>query len=101
MNPPNKLEEAIIQGVKAAQREYIKMSGGWWLSHGSESFITSMVAHQACKLGGFFVFPEASPRKITKEANERPKRGRPSRIQGKRFDILKLSRSVSTTGSRS
>jgi hypothetical protein len=82
----NKLEQAIVDGARAAQREYESMTG-WWLSHGPESFIEHHVAHSVSSKAGFIVFPEASPRKILEEKNERPK-GRPASNLGQRFDIV-------------
>ena len=88
MNQPNRLESEIIKGVKSAQKDYENMTDGWWLSHGPESFLMAMVANQIFKKGDFWVFPEASPKKIEQEMEEKRKRGRPTRVQTKRFDIV-------------
>lgn len=82
----NQLEKAVIDGAKAAQKEYGEMTGGWWLSHGPESFLEHAVATKV-KKKGFWVYPEASPRKIMKERNDRPK-GRPPKNIGQRFDLV-------------
>lgn len=81
----NKLEKGILDGARAAQKEYEEMTG-WWLSHGPESFIEYAVARAVGKQG-FTVFPEASPKKIMNERDHRP-RGRPRKNLGQRFDIV-------------
>jgi len=63
------------------------MTDGEWLSHGPESIITSILAMQISKKGKFLVFPEASPKKVQKTIGTK-KRGRPSKVQGKRFDLV-------------
>jgi hypothetical protein len=84
----NQLEDVIIKAVKTAQRDYENMTGGWWLSHGPESFLMSAVASKISKKGEFWVFLDASPKKIQKELKEHP-RGRPrKKNQGKRFDLV-------------
>jgi hypothetical protein len=82
----NQLEKAIIDGVWTAQRQYQKMTDGWWLSHGPESFIEHFVAVAVARKG-FSVYPEASPKKIMKEFDT-PPRGRPANNFGQRFDIV-------------
>ena len=83
----NQLEQAIIDGAKASQRDYEKMTG-WWLSHGPESFLICTIANKLAKNAGFWVFVEASPKKIRKERDEHPPRGRPPKNLGQRFDIV-------------
>jgi hypothetical protein len=82
----NQLEEAVIDAAKTAQKEYEKMTGGWWLSHGPESFLQHAVAIKV-REEGFWVYPEASPKKIRKDQDVRP-RGRPPRNPDKRFDLV-------------
>jgi len=83
----NQLEKAIIGGAEAAQSDYENMTG-WWLSHGPESFLMCAIANQVTKKGGFWVFVEASPKKIREERDDGPPRGRPSKSLGQRFDIV-------------
>jgi len=87
----NQLEKAIINGAEDAQKEYGELTGGWWLSHGPESFIEHSIAIKI-KKKGFWVYPEASPRKIMKERNDHP-RGRPPKNLGQRFDLVVWSKS--------
>ena len=62
----NQLEKAIIDGARAAQKKYQKMTEGWWLSHGPESFIEYAVAMKVARKG-FSVYPEASLKKIRQD----------------------------------
>lgn len=83
----NKLERAILEGARNAQKEYVSVTAGLrWLSHGPESFIEHPVAIRVAK-DGFCVFPEASPKKILKEQGIVP-RGRPAGNLGQRFDLV-------------
>jgi hypothetical protein len=82
----NQLEKAIIDGTRTAQKEYQKMTEGWWLSHGPESFIEHAVAIKVARIG-FSVYPEASPKKIRLDLKA-PPRGRPAKNLGQRFDIV-------------
>jgi hypothetical protein len=82
----NKIEEAIIEGTRKAQREYEYMTG-WWLSHGPESFIMCEVAYMIAKKADFSVFIEASPKKILSEREEKLRGRRPAN-HGQRFDIV-------------
>lgn len=86
LKPMNNLEKAIIEGTQTAQREYENMTG-WWLSHGPESFIMCSVAGMIAKKANFYVFIEASPKRIREEREEQL-RGRPPANHGQRFDIV-------------
>lgn len=66
----NQLEKTILGSAIRAQNLYKKISGGWWLSHGPEYFITSTLATDIFRLGGYSVFMEASPRKILNEITQ-------------------------------
>ena len=81
----NQLEKAVIEGAKTAQKDYMKLTGGWFLSHGPESFLQHSIAIKIHKQRKFCVFPEASPIKIMKERDAYLK-GRPSKNQ--RFDLV-------------
>ena len=81
-----KLEEAILEGAKTAQKDYFNMTGGYWLWHGPEYFISYTVAMKL-KEEKFLVYPEASPKKIMEGRGERPK-GRPAGNLGQRFDLV-------------
>ena len=83
----NQLEKAILDGAKAAQSEYEDMTG-WWLSHGPESFLMCTIANKVTKKGGFWVFVDASPKKIREEREDGPPRGRPPKNLAQRFDIV-------------
>lgn len=63
----NQLEEAIIKGAAIAQRDYFKMTDGWWLSHGPESFFMCVMAKHVASICKYRVFVEASPKKIKLE----------------------------------
>jgi hypothetical protein len=82
----NQLEKAFIDGAKNAQKAYMDMTGGWWLSNGPESFIEYIIASKA-REKGFWVYPEASPKKIMKDRNDSPK-GRMPKNLGQRFDLV-------------
>jgi len=89
----NKLERAIIDGVKTAQKDYCEMTGGyWWLSHGPESFLQHLIAIKINKQEGFYVYPEAWPKKIMKERDYHS-RGRPPRNLDQRFDLVVWNKS--------
>jgi hypothetical protein len=90
----NKLEKAIIEGVKTAQKDYCKMTGGWWwLSHGPESFLQHAIAIKIHKQENYCVYPEASPKKIMKERDD-PLRGRPPKNLDQRFDLVVWDKST-------
>jgi hypothetical protein len=82
----NQLEKAIIDCTRAAQRDYENMTDRW-LWHGPESFIMCSVATKLSKKMGFWVFIDASPRKIQEERDERPG-GRPPKNLDNRFDMV-------------
>jgi hypothetical protein len=82
----NKLEKAIIESAKIAQEEYEKMTG-LWLSHGPESFLMCRVANELSREHNYYVFVEASPKRIMRERDEKL-RGRPSSNNGQRFDMV-------------
>lgn len=87
----NQFEEAVIDGAKAAQEEYGEMTGGWWLSHGPESFLAHAIATKLKE--EFWIYPEASPKKIIKERNSRPRGPSPKNL-GQRFDIVVWAKSI-------
>ena len=80
------LEKAIIQGARAARREYEKMTG-WWFYHGPESFLMCTVASKLSRKDKYIVFIEASPKKI-QEALDQKLKGKPPADRRKRFDIV-------------
>lgn len=91
----NKLERALLAGAQRAQNTYRRMSGGWWLWHAPESLLMHEVARSISRTGNE-VFTEASPAKIAREFSE-PLRGRPSKDQRKRFDIVVWQRTINRT----
>lgn len=94
MSKMSKFEQAIIDGAVAAQKDYSQMTN-WWLDHGPEYFITSIVAKHIATEHGCCVFPEASPKKIKKEINAPPKRGPIPKSDSQRFDIVVWQKKLS------
>jgi len=82
----NKLEKALLDGAVEAQEQYIRVSGGWWLWHGPESFILPYLSERVAD-EGFVVYPEKSPKKIDAELGV-VKRGKPPKNIGERFDLV-------------
>ena len=82
----NTLERIMVQGALKAQTKYKKMTGGWWLWHGPESFLQHQVA-AAIAEAEFYVFTEASP-KLIRDEFDHPPQGAPPKGMRKRFDIV-------------
>jgi hypothetical protein len=81
----NALESSIMLGAIKAQIDYSKMTDGWWLSHGPESFLQIELARKIAKLG-HAVYIDASIKKVRSDLGSRG-RGRPSKNSTQRFDI--------------
>jgi hypothetical protein len=67
---PTTLETAICKGVKHAHKDYERISGGWWLQHAPESFLSTYIAKAIHKDAGFQVYLDTSLGKIAKERVE-------------------------------
>ncbi|MDA8010033.1 MAG: hypothetical protein MPK62_06190 [Alphaproteobacteria bacterium] len=78
---------AILSGIQKAHKDYYRMSGGLWMWHGPEYWVTTYVAKALWKIcGDGTVVAEEGSSKMMKGAGR--KQGRPSQIvRGKRFDI--------------
>ncbi|MGA2938102.1 MAG: hypothetical protein ABSF52_13500 [Syntrophobacteraceae bacterium] len=83
----NKLEQAIIDGARAAHADYECFTGGYWLSYGPESFLTYAIARKIYK-EGFYAVPECSPKTIWEEQSDPKPRGRPPKNSRQRFDLV-------------
>src|SRR6267378_849952 len=90
--PSTKLDKLILNAAKTAQRTYIDMTGQW-LSHGPESFLQMEIARKIFR-DGFYVFPDASDKKVLHEMG--PNRGRPPKDLKKRFDLTVWNKTSDT-----
>jgi hypothetical protein len=81
----NKLECQIVHGAMVAQNEYRRITGGWWLWHGPESFLQTVVAQSLAKDGEHVVYLDTSIKKILKDLERG--RGRPAGYEQQRPDI--------------
>ena len=79
----SKLEQAICNGMKNAQEQYIKFSS-YPIGYGPESFIHAVIAKEITDID-HYVFIDSSGTKLHEEAGK--KRGRPSASNKKRTDI--------------
>jgi hypothetical protein len=82
---PNKLEQSILQGAMAAQKQYIDMTDGSSLGHAPESFLQMAVAQKVAKATGNAVYVDISLQKIINEIGRGP--GRPAGNARQRPDI--------------
>lgn len=83
----NELERLIIEGTKAAQKEHIKMSGGYWLDDAAEAYLQIRVGQYINQQGKSLVAFEKSPNKMDKAVGD-IRRGRPRGNEKKRFDLI-------------
>lgn len=90
----NSLENALLIGTRRAQQAYQKTSGGWWLSHGPESFIQAYLAQYIARTRGFDVYPECSPKRWKESVAGPVFPGRPPKINDhQRFDLVVWTKS--------
>lgn len=86
-----KLETAIINAAKKAQKDYLRITGGkWWLMHGPESFLQNVLALEISheKNMGIRVYPECSPKRLKSDFDKKL-RGRPPKVNDQqRFDAV-------------
>lgn len=90
------LGKAIIDGIKQAQNDYSRMSGGSWVWEGAEYWITTHVARRLWKIvGDSAVIIEGSSDATLEEAGRR--RGRkPNVTKKKRYDIVVYFKTTDT-----
>ena len=82
---PNKFEKAILDAAISAQRFHIEMSGYYlWYSH--ESYLQNYIAIEVFENQGFYIYVDASPRKIREGSDSISKRP-PSNV-AQRFDLV-------------
>jgi hypothetical protein len=82
---PNDLEKCILDAVSIAQDSYKQMTGGWWLWHGPESFLQTIIAQEIKKTTGHTIYIDTSIQKISTDFNRGP--GRPASYERLRPDI--------------
>ncbi len=81
----NQLELAIIDGAIAAQKTYAEITGGWWLWHGPESYLQTMIANHIAEQTKRTVYVDCSIKKLRSGFARGP--GRPAHNHGQRPDI--------------
>ena len=82
---PNKFETAILEAAVSAQEFHIEMTGVYNLRYSHESFLQNYIAIEVFKKMGFYVYVDASPKKIRAGADSTSKK--PPR-NTKRFDLV-------------
>lgn len=82
----NKFETAILDAAVSAQEFHIKMTDGYYLWYSHESYLQNYVAIEVFENQGFYVYIDASPKKIREGADSISKRP-PSNIS-QRFDLV-------------
>lgn len=83
---PNKFEAAILDAAVSAQEFHIEMTGGYYLWYSHESYLQNYIAIEVFENQGFYVYVDASPKKIREGADSISKRP-PSNI-AQRFDLV-------------
>jgi hypothetical protein len=81
----NKLERCILDGAINAQVKYEAMSRGWWLSHGPESFLQTVIAELLSEQTGLPIYVDTSIKRMMAEFERGP--GRPRKPNAQRPDI--------------
>ena len=79
----NSLEDRIIRGARKAQEKYLKMTGGYWIWHGPESFLQTVVATELAH--DHWVYVDTSTKRVRVDMKRGP--GRPTDDLRKRLDI--------------
>lgn len=85
MPVPNKFETAILKAAVSAQKFHIEMTGVYNLRYSHESFLQNYIAIEMFKQKGFYVYVDASPKKIHEDADSVSRRQPKS---DKRFDLV-------------
>lgn len=88
------LSTAVLNAAVRAHRDYDNRSGGYWLWHAPEFFLTVHVARGIGRRN-WEVWCDASPRKIV-EANTAVRQGRQPLNKNHRFDIVVWHKSEDT-----
>ena len=83
---PNQFEKTILDAAFDAQEFHIEMTNGYYLWYSHESYLQNFIAIKAFENQGFFVYVDASPRKIREYSNSISKR--PPRNSAQRFDLV-------------
>lgn len=84
----NDFEQALMHAAKGTFTDYERLTGGWWLMHGPESFLQNGMALRLKKSKGISVYPECSPVRVKRDHNV-VKVGRPPKTnQQQRFDLV-------------
>ncbi len=84
----NDFELALMEAAKGTFLDYERLTGGWWLMHGPESFLQNGMALRLKKRDGISVYPECSPARVKLDHNV-VKVGRPPKTnQQQRFDLV-------------
>lgn len=82
---PNQFEKAILEAAVCAQEFHIKMTGGYYLRYSHESYLQNYIAIEMFKRTGFYVYVDASPKKIRVDSDQ-PTKDR--RASAQRFDLV-------------
>jgi hypothetical protein len=89
MATTSKLENLLLKSVRKANKEYEKMTGGYWLWHAPESYVQMILARDITKELNVCVYPECTPNSIERDAVKAVNRGRPPLInKQQRFDLV-------------
>ena len=85
MSVPNKFETAILNAAMSAQEFHIEMTDGYYLWYSHESYLQNYIAINVFENQSFYVYVDASPKKIREGSDSISKRP-PSSSQ--RFDLV-------------
>ena len=80
----NKLEQHILEGARKAQAQHYQRTNGFWLWHGPESFLQTVVSQELQKTG-HVIYIDTSIKNLLKEIERGP--GRPAKYERQRPDI--------------
>ena len=83
---PNQFEKAILDAATSAQRFHIKMTSGDYLSYSHESYLQNYIAINIFRNKGFYIYIDASPKKIRVASDSISKR--PPNNISQRFDLV-------------
>lgn len=84
-----KLDDLLLKSVQKANKEYEKMTGGYWLWHAPESYVQMILARDIAKELKVCVYPECTPTRIERDAIKAIALGRPPKVnKQQRFDLV-------------
>ena len=86
MPVPNKFETAILDAAVSAQEFHIRMTAGYYLWYAHESYLQNYIAIEMFENQGFYVYVDASPKKIRADSDSISKR--PPGNSAQRFDLV-------------